>query len=131
MCITKSECEKIKKGAKEAGFGLCVWIPLNFPAPVELSEESVTIPDITLNNIYELKSLLIVEDENPTSLKSKGQQSNGITRSLKPKSSKLSICPGAECFSSSAAKENEPKLFLSQPEIENSNSNASNASDGL
>ena len=118
---------KNKKGAKKSGLGLSVWVPLNFPAPVELSEDSV-IPDITLNNIYELKSLLIV-DEKPKSLmpQDQDQQSNGFGGSLK---SLLSTCPNAGCFSSSKAQDKRPKRFLSQPEIENSNSNASNGSDG-
>lgn len=112
---------KNKKGAKDAGFGLCVWIPLNFPAPVEMNEDSV-IPDITLSNIYELKSLVIVDDEKPKSLLS--QQSSGIKRSLTKKASILSTCPDDGCFPAN-------KRALSQPEIENSNSNASNASDGF
>lgn len=119
---------KNKKGAKKSGLGLSVWVPLNFPAPVELSEDSV-VPDITLSNITELNALLIVDDdEKPKSLMPQDQQSNGFAESLK---SMLSTRPNAKCLSSSEAKKNsQPKRFLSQPEIENSNSNVSNASDG-
>lgn len=120
---------KNKKGAKEAGL-LSVWIPLNFPALVEMNEESFGA-DITLSNIYELKSLLVVEDESPT------LSANGNARSQKLKASRSNsngpltpsslACPSTGCFSSSKAKS---RRFLSPPELENSNSNASNASDG-
>lgn len=133
--------EKIKKGAKEAGL-LSVWIPLNFPALVEVNEDSV-VPDITLSSIYELKSLLVVDDDEPPTTLS----TNGNARSLKLKASRSNsnapltststsssspVCPGTGCFASTKAKANAPysRRFQSSPELENSNSNASNASDG-
>lgn len=132
--------KKIKKGAKEAGL-LSVWIPLNFPALVDVNEDESFGADITLSNIYELKSLLFVDDESSAlstngnarsnKLKASRSNSNGpLTSSLT--SSSLS-CSATGCFSSSTkAKSNAPysRRFLSPPELENSNSNASNASDG-
>lgn len=112
---------------------------MNFPALVEVNEESFGA-DITLSNIYELKSLLVVDDEstlsangNARSLKLKASRSNSngpLTSSLTSSSERC--CPGTGCFSSGKAKSNAPysRRFLSPPELENSNSNASNASDG-
>jgi hypothetical protein len=59
-------------------------------------------------------------------LKASRSNSNGPLTSSSP------ACPGAGCFSSTKAKANAPysRRFLSPPELENSNSNASNASDG-
>lgn len=120
---------------------LSVWIPLNFPALVEVNEDSV-VPDITLNNIYELKSLLVVDDEQQ--LATLSQSTSGNVRSLKLKASRSNsngpltsltsssslACPSAGCFSKTKSNAPYSRRFLSPPELENSNSNASNASDG-
>lgn len=120
-----------------------VWLPLNYPEPVDTSEQN-TYPDITISNIYELKSLLIVDDAPST----QGPSTGGSSRSLKLKASRLSGsnngastassmisgCGGTGCFSSSKAKVNGtgaapyPKRFLPPPDLDNNNSNASDGS---
>ena len=135
-----------KQGAHEAGLMASVWLPLNYPEPVDLSDQSI-YPDITISNIYELKSLLIVDDA-PTQPNTQGPSTSGNSRSLKLKASRsnvmsngastssstLSGCIGTGCFSSSKGKVNAtsnapyPKRFLPPPDLENNNSNASDGS---
>ncbi|KAL7017302.1 hypothetical protein ACKWTF_010312 [Chironomus riparius] len=131
------------KGAIEAGLFASVWIPLNFPAPVEQKDNSV-VADITISNIYELNSLLIVDDQ-PTTSSMQGQSTSGNMRSLKLKASRANgssngpltsssmsssaMHLSSGCFSTSKNKAAYPysKRFLSPPDLEN---DASNASDG-
>lgn len=128
------------QGAHEAGLMASVWLPLNYPEPVDVSQQS-TYPDITISSIYELKSLLIVDDAsqgpstsgNSRSLKLKASRSSGLTNGASP-SSVLSGCAGTGCFSSSKGKVNAtngapyPKRFLPPPDLDNNNSNASDGS---
>jgi hypothetical protein len=125
-----------------------VWLPLNFPNPVDVSQQTI-YPDITISSIYELKSLLIVDDGTPTqpitqgpsttsgnsrSLKLKTSRSNSMSNGASTSSSVLSSCVGTGCFSSSKAKVNAtnaapyPKRFLPPPDLHNNNSNASDGS---
>lgn len=124
-----------------------VWLPLNFPEPVDVSQQTI-YPDITISTIYELKSLLIVDDAPTPSPSTQGPTTSGNTRSLKLKASRLngvsngasisssmlSGCVGTGCFSSSKGKVNAtnaapyPKRFLSPPDLHNNNSNASDGS---
>lgn len=134
------------QGAYEAGLMASVWLPLNYPEPVDVSEQSVC-PDITINSIYELKSLLIVDDSSTTqgtqgpstsgnsrSLKLKASRTNSLTNGTSASSSMLSGCVGTGCFSSSKGKVNVtgaapyPKRFLPPPDLDNNNSNASDGS---
>ena len=140
------DCDKIKiseKGAIEAGLFASVWIPLNFPAPVEQNDNSI-VADITISNIYELNSLLIVDDQ-PTTSSMQGQSTSGNMRSLKLKASRANgssngpltsssmssstMHLSSGCFSTSKNKAAYPysKRILSPPDLEN---DASNASDG-
>lgn len=140
------DCEnkkKSQKGAIEAGLFASVWIPLNFPAPVEQKDNSI-MADITISNIYELNSLLIVDDQPTTSMQ--GQSTSGNMRCLKLKASRANglgngpltsssmsssaMHSSSGCFSTSKNKAATPyttKRFLSPPDLEN---DASNASDG-
>lgn len=83
----------IIKGGISAGLLANVWIPLNFPAPIEQSSSNI-IPDITISNIFELKSLLIVDEPTPqppplsSSATTLLQSSGGNARSLKLKASR-------------------------------------------
>jgi hypothetical protein len=152
-----------------------IWIPLNYPEPVDLSQQTI-FPDITVNNIYELRSFLAVDDDTPISTirsnpsismdvddeddiatqnntMTNGSKSNGnnltTIKSLKKKSfrgaSTVSACsssssmvngclPATGCFSSSKNKVNAsssavyPRRFLSPPDLDNNNSNASDGS---
>ena len=113
---------------------------MNFPAPVDQSDNSI-VPDITINNIYELKSLLIIDDDldeqatngNMGSLRLKASRSNslcnGPLNSSPVSSSAMHLSAG--CFSTSknikAATPYSSKRFLTSPDLEN---DASNASDG-
>jgi hypothetical protein len=132
------------QGAHEAGLMASVWLPLNYPEPVDVSQQS-TYPDITISSIYELKSLLIVDDAsqgpsdtknsgNSRSLKLKASRSSGLSNGASPSSSILSGCVGTGCFPSSKGKVNAtngapyPKRFLSPPDLDNNNSNASDGS---
>jgi hypothetical protein len=137
------------QGAFEAGLMASVWLPLNFPNPVDISQQTI-FPDITISSIYELKSLLIVDEGTPSPTQSTTQvpSTNGNSRSMKLKalrsnnmsngatvsSSMLSGCTGTGCFSSSKAKVNVtnaapyPKRFLPPPDLHNNNSNASDGS---
>lgn len=135
------------QGAHEAGLMASVWLPLNYPEPIDVNQQTV-YPDITISSIYELKSLLIVDDA-PTPPSTQGPSTSGNTRSLKLKASRLSgvsngpsasssvlssSCIGTGCFSSSKGKVNVanaapyPKRFLSPPDLHNNNSNASDGS---
>ncbi|CRK90158.1 CLUMA_CG003872, isoform B [Clunio marinus] len=152
--VTPNDCimvgDKIEtdiKGASEAGLMASVWLPLNYPDPVDVSQRTI-YPDITISNIYELKSLLIVDDVTPTHATTQGPSTSGNSRSLKlkacrstgvgngasPSSSTLSSCTGTGCFSSSKGKVNAsntapyPKRFLPPPDLDNNNSNASDGS---
>lgn len=150
MKINEKNLKKLKKnwkwesqkGSIEAGLFASVWIPLNFPAPVEQKDNNI-IADITISNIYELKSLLIVDDQPTTSMQ--GQSTSGNMRSLKLKASRANgfsngpltsssmsssaMHLSSGCFSTSKNKTAAPysKRFLSPPDLEN---DASNASDG-
>lgn len=122
-----------------------VWIPLNYPEPINVSQQSVH-PDITISNIYELKSLLIVDDPTPpvstnqgpttsgsTKLKLKASRSTGTPCApLSTTSSMVSSCIGAGCFSKSKVAVSStapyPKRFLPPPDLYNNNSNASDGS---
>lgn len=147
---TKTIFVVTNQGAHEAGLMASVWLPLNFPAPVDVSQQTI-YPDITINSIYELKSLLIVDDGTPPpttqastqgpstsgntrSLKLKASRSNGMSNGASTSSSMLSSCVGTGCFSSSKAKVNAsnaapyPKRFLPPPDLDSNNSNASDGS---
>lgn len=137
------------QGAFEAGLMASVWLPLNFPNPVDISQQTI-FPDITIGSIYELKSLLIVDEgtlsptqsatQGPTttgnarSMKLKASRSNAMSNGATASSSMLSGCTGTGCFSSSKAKVNAsnaapyPKRFLPPPDLDNNNSNASDGS---
>lgn len=137
----------VEQGAFEAGLMASVWLPLNYPEPVDISQQTI-LPDITINSIYELKSLLIVDDVPPTQ-SSQGPSTSGNSRSLKLKASRtngmsngsstasssmLSGCAGTGCFPSTKGKINAtnaapyPKRFLPPPDLHNNNSNASDGS---
>lgn len=134
------------QGAHEAGLMASVWLPLNYPEPVDVSQQTI-YPDITISTIYELKSLLIVDDAltptsiqgpstsgNSRSLKLKASRSNGLSNGASTASSTLSGCIGTGCFSSTKGKVNAtnaapyPKRFLPPPDLHNNNSNASDGS---
>lgn len=134
------------QGAHEAGLMASVWLPLNYPEPVDVSQQTI-YPDITISNIYELKSLLIVDDTptppgtqgpstsgNARSLKLKASRLSGMTNGASTSSSMLSGCAATGCFPSSKGKVNAtngapyPKRFLSPPDLDNNNSNASDGS---
>lgn len=136
------------QGAHEAGLMASVWLPLNYHEPVDVSRQTI-FPDITISSIYELKSLLIVDDlpstptqgtqgpstsGNSRSLKLKASRTNGMSNGASTSSSMLSGCAGTGCFSSSKAKVSAsnaapyPKRFLPPPDLDNNNSNASDGS---
>jgi hypothetical protein len=147
-----------------------IWIPLNYPEPVDPSQQTI-FPDITVNNIYELRSFLAVDENTPqigtirhmdvddeddiatqhTTITNCNIGNNSIAtvKSLKKKSfrgaSTVSACsssssmvngclPATGCFSSSKNKVNAsnsavyPRRFLSPPDLDNNNSNASDGS---
>ncbi|KAG5673910.1 hypothetical protein PVAND_003911 [Polypedilum vanderplanki] len=139
------------KGGKLANLLATVWIPLNFPATVE--PNGSIVPDITLSSIYELKSLLIVDDQpqqqltggNARSLKLKASRSimsNGplslssstSSSSSSPSSTNSAPFASTGCFSSSSSKAKNitpyPRRFLSPPIPIDLDNDASNQSDG-
>lgn len=132
-----NKINKNQKGAIEAGLFASVWIPLNFPAPVEQKDNDI-IPDITISNIYELKSLLIVDEQqqeqstngNMRSFKLKASRFNGMNNGPLTSSSMSSSAMhlNSGCFAATKNKAVAPYLrALSPPDLEN---DASNASDG-
>lgn len=118
-----------------------VWIPLNYPEPVDLSQQTI-YPDITINSLYELSSILVF-DEDPvtpssrassTSNNGKIKSARGCSTSSDSNSSMVS-CAGVGCFWSSknGGKTNstapyQTKRILSPPDLDNNNSNASDGS---
>jgi hypothetical protein len=131
-----------------------VWIPLNYPEPVDLSQQTI-FPDITVNSVYELRSFLAVDDasiatsssmdvDDDTSQELPNCSTNN-NKSLKLRSfrgastmsscSSSVNCPATGCFSSSKNKVSAsnssalyPRRFLSPPDLDNNNSNASDGS---
>lgn len=111
-----------------------VWMPLNYPEPVDLSHQTI-FPDITINSLYELSSILVF-DEDPVSscaaqptiddiAASRGFATmNNVTNNTSKSLAKLKTyrrgcsastistsstvsCPGIGCFSSSSSKNNK------------------------
>lgn len=133
-----------------------VWIPLNYPEPVDLSQQTI-FPDITVNSVYELRSFLAVDDAPIASSSSMDMDDDDVSQELPQRSStnnksqkfrsfrgastisscssSMINCPATGCFSSSKNKVSAsnssalyPRRFLSPPDLDNNNSNASDGS---